>query len=674
MLGELRHVGEPVNLVEAVLDPARLAALQSTMVLDSAPEQVFDDLAHLAARLCATPVALVSLVDRERQWFKARVGFPLCQTDLDSSVCKFVLTEPDLLVIPDLLADQRTSGTPLVTGEPRIRFYAGAPLFARGGEVLGSLCVIDTLPRLGGLTVEQADDLRRLARQVSAHLDMRRVVEERAAAQSQLSAGEAYWRQLFERIEEGFVLGEVIRDGEGQIADWRYLQVNPAWGALVGVRPADAVGRSVREVFPGIEQAWIDIGDVVDTREPITFTQQVGQLGQWYEGHASALGADSFVVLFFDVSARFAAERRLATQVKNKSALAELGDCLRSASDAKAMSYVAGAITGETLGAMRAGYGTIDPVLGTVAIDEHWCAPGIGSIAGEHSLRDYGTIEDALVQGGRIVIQDVRTDSRTCSNGAVYEPLDILSMINVPVIENGKPVGLLFAHWSEPQQFAFDEEAFIQAAADRTRASIARTRSEEQQALLNGEISHRLKNLIAMVQAIATQTLKGASDKLAVQTFNKRLLALSNAHELLLRQDNERAGLAEVVQRVLKAAGADDHFDAFGPEVMLGARATLSTSLLLHELTTNAIKYGALSTSAGRIEVRWLLTGEAGREVLALDWSESGGPPAAEPTRTGFGSRLLRQGLVGTGGVVLSYTFDGLRAHFTAPLASLQAA
>jgi GAF domain-containing protein len=90
-----------------VMDPSRLAALDAYAILDTAAEQGFEDIVHLATQLCAVPVALVSLVDQNRQWFKARIGFPTCETDLDRSVCKFVLEEPHLLIIPDLTADPR---------------------------------------------------------------------------------------------------------------------------------------------------------------------------------------------------------------------------------------------------------------------------------------------------------------------------------------------------------------------------------------------------------------------------------------------------------------------------------------------------------------------------------------------------------------------------------------
>ncbi|WP_346733037.1 GAF domain-containing protein [Methylobacterium sp. GC_Met_1] len=158
-----------------ITHPERLTALDRYRILDTAPEEGFDDIVRLATRLCAVPVALVSLVTADRQWFKARVGFPHCETDLDRSVCKFALPEPDLLIIPNLTRDFRTVANPLVTGEPGIRFYAGAPLRMTDGSVLGSLCVIDTVPRLDGLTPEQAEDLRALGRLVCRLLDLRQI-------------------------------------------------------------------------------------------------------------------------------------------------------------------------------------------------------------------------------------------------------------------------------------------------------------------------------------------------------------------------------------------------------------------------------------------------------------------------------------------------------------------
>ncbi len=251
----------------AVLDPDRLGALDALAVLDTSAEPGFDDVVRLATRLCAAPVALVSLVAADRQWFKARVGFPACETDLDRSVCKFALTATDLLSIPDLTADPRTAANPLVTGDPHIRFYAGAPLRLGNGLVVGSLCVIDTVPRPGGLTPEQADDLRALAGQVVALLELRGALRARDAAVAterrlveDVRRGEARYRSLFETLDAGFCVIEMrFEDGPGgpRAVDYRFLEVNPAFEAQTGL--VGAAGRWMRDLAPRHEQHWFDL-------------------------------------------------------------------------------------------------------------------------------------------------------------------------------------------------------------------------------------------------------------------------------------------------------------------------------------------------------------------------------------------------------------------------------
>ncbi len=169
----------------------RLKALGELAILDTAPEQGFDDIVLLATRICDAPVALVSLVAADRQWFKARVGFPFCQTPLDQSVCAHALDHSETLVIPDLAQDERTRNNALVTGEPSIRFYAGVPL--RSGTVaVGTLCVTDTVARPGGLTPVQTSSLEALARQVETQFELRRLLAEQArGAAAKLVAEEA---------------------------------------------------------------------------------------------------------------------------------------------------------------------------------------------------------------------------------------------------------------------------------------------------------------------------------------------------------------------------------------------------------------------------------------------------------------------------------------------------
>src|SRR5471032_2293394 len=168
-----------------VSDPSRLATLLSYRVLDTPPEPQFDDIVQLARTICRTPVALVSLIAADRQWFKARAGVDeLTETPLNQSVCVHAIEEPEILVIPDLTQDPRTRANPLVTGGPQIRFYAGAVLRTPDGQALGALCVIDTVPRPQGLSEEQRAALLALGRQTMAMLHYRRAVGAREAEQA----------------------------------------------------------------------------------------------------------------------------------------------------------------------------------------------------------------------------------------------------------------------------------------------------------------------------------------------------------------------------------------------------------------------------------------------------------------------------------------------------------
>ncbi|MET0423608.1 MAG: GAF domain-containing sensor histidine kinase [Actinoplanes sp.] len=150
----------------------RLIALHALDVLDSEPEQDFDDIVALASNVCGTPMSLVTLVDTDRQWFKSRVGTDLTETDREISFCAHAILGRDLLVVPDATKDARFADNPTVTADGGIRFYAGAPLVTSDGFALGSLCVVDDHPRK--LDIEQLQALRALARQVTSQMELRR--------------------------------------------------------------------------------------------------------------------------------------------------------------------------------------------------------------------------------------------------------------------------------------------------------------------------------------------------------------------------------------------------------------------------------------------------------------------------------------------------------------------
>lgn len=152
-------------------EAGRLRALRSYRILDTKPEERFDELTELAGIICGVPIALMTLIDADRQWFKSKVGLDLQETPRADAFCTHAIMQPKMFVVPDASKDERFAANPLVTGDPRIRFYAGAPLVSPDGHVLGTMCVLDRQPR--ELNEKQMRALQILSRQVVYHMEMR---------------------------------------------------------------------------------------------------------------------------------------------------------------------------------------------------------------------------------------------------------------------------------------------------------------------------------------------------------------------------------------------------------------------------------------------------------------------------------------------------------------------
>ncbi len=227
-----------MNEPESINERNCLAALERYDILDTPPEPEFDDFTQLASLICQTPIALISLVDGARQWFKSRVGLEVCETHRNLSFCQHAIQGAEVMEIPDAREDERFCANPLVTGEPHIRFYAGAPLTTPDGYRLGTLCVIDHASR--HLTSEQRDGLARLARQVMRQLESR--INHTKLIQSSEALRESNERT--KQIIDSALDAVVTMDLDGLITSW-----NPQAEVIFGWSAGEVIGRKMSEVI-----------------------------------------------------------------------------------------------------------------------------------------------------------------------------------------------------------------------------------------------------------------------------------------------------------------------------------------------------------------------------------------------------------------------------------------
>jgi PAS domain S-box-containing protein len=293
---------------------------------------------------------------------------------------------------------------------------------------------------------------------------------------------------------------------------------------------------------------------------------------------------------------------------------------------------------------------------------------------------------------GPVRSDDILADPRYGKNAPHYGMpeghLPVRSYLAVPVkSRSGEVMGGLFFGHPKPGRFTARHEELLvgiagQAAIgidnarlyDAAQREIAeRRQAEKVRELLINELNHRVKNTLATVQSVAAQTLRASGLEQEVRNrLDARLIALSDAHNLLTERHWEGATLGKVVEMALRPLRSerDDRFDVQGPHIDLSPKTALAIAMALHELATNSIKYGALLNGAGRVRLQWQARREAEEPRLHMVWEEQGGPPVTPPTRMGFGTRLIERGLAAelSGSVQLNYPASGVVCTIDAPL------
>lgn len=608
------------------VDSERLAALRDFAILDTPRELEFDDIVAIASQVCGTPIALITFLDKSRQWFKAALGTDMTETPREVAFCDHAIRQSGTMVVEDARDDPRFKANPLVTGDAPIRFYAGAPLRTADGIPLGTLCVLDTVPR--ELSDAQRTTLEALARQVVAQLELRRLL-------AQKHIDEARHRLI---IESAVEYGILTTDMTGIIDSW-----NEGAARMFGRTASDACGQpcailfTADDVASGVPEAEMAKALAEDRLFDERWHPRAD--GSLFWGRCEVMPLLSaggephgFLKIMQDRTVQRAAEKDLQ----------ESETRVRLALDAA------------ELGAWEA-------------------IPGSNEVFGDLRARELlGYDNDAEISFDAF-LERVHVDDRERFGEAVSAALAIGKL---DVEFRVAPYLADEVRWLRSRAQVFKASGERHRLIGTVRDISAEKAAEVHRQLLNNELQHRVKNTLGVVQGIVSQSLRAvATPAEARDAITSRLSTLAHAHDILTQTSWKAAPIGSVVDGAVLAHCAEtSRVNVSGPPIDLKARAALALSMALHELFTNAVKYGALSNDKGFVDLSWSIgKGEGDDRSFKLAWHERDGPLVTKPTRTGFGSRLTGASLAGDlgGAGVVEYAPDGVRWTLTSTLRAL---
>ena len=310
-------------------------------------------------------------------------------------------------------------------------------------------------------------------------------VSDRHRADQALALSEARYGALFAAMATGFCVIEMKFDAADRPVDYKIVEGNKAFEEMTGL--VDPYGKWVSEIAPGLEQHWFDLyGGVARTGEPVRFENPADIFGRWYDVQALRIGqpgAWQVAILFNNITERKQSETR-------QNALLELNDAIRDLTDAGDIAQASAEVLARTMGVSRAGYGTVDTVAETITIARDFNQPGVSSIAGVLSFRDYGSYIEDIKRGETVAIDDVARDPRTADTAEALRAISAGSFVNMPLMEQGRVVAMVFVNNAAPRHYSDSDLRLMREVAERVRTATERARSEA--ALRDSEAQFRV--------------------------------------------------------------------------------------------------------------------------------------------------------------------------------------
>ncbi len=447
----------------------RLKALDAYEILDTPKEEDFEDIVQMAARVCKAPISVINFISSDRQWFKAELGLGVRETPLGISICAHAILQPGVFTVPDATKDDRFRHNPLVTGDPNLRFYAGALLETPEGLPLGTMCILDYKPRV--LTEDESLTLQALARQVMTQLELRRALKAKSKSEERLSLalnssgfiGIWEWDIVKDRVyaDAQFVTafgGEPFWSVEGA----------PVAEYLKSIHPDD-----LPMVNAGVERA-LKLGGIF--REEYRLLQKDGSV-RWIEArgkcHFDREGNPTrFPGVAVDVTERHQAQLRTEF-------LGQLTQKLSTVSNPEEITLTATGEIGRFLGADRCYFFQVLPDEQSVRVLPDWHGIESHSLEGHYELSNFGLDERwQALRRGPVAIEDIRCHPWTRDFAENYQPTGIVGCVMSPFVHEGKWVGCLGVSSLQPRQWTRDEAELLENAMARVWPLIERARTD----------------------------------------------------------------------------------------------------------------------------------------------------------------------------------------------------